>query len=83
MIKAAGKHGDQPLLIIGLSGENVTRLMAGEPIQFDTTGMGLPGMSVVILGGRTEQAILADLRADPGKVTWGGPAGAHGDGPQL
>jgi hypothetical protein len=63
MIKAAGVHNEKPLLILGLSGENVTRLMAGEPILLDTAPLGLPEMSVVVVGGRTEQAILDDLRA--------------------
>jgi hypothetical protein len=34
VIKAAGKTGlGLPLLLLGLSGENVTRLTAGEPIR--------------------------------------------------
>lgn len=63
MIKAAGVSNGKPLLILGLSGETVTRLMAGEPILLDTAPLGLPDMSVVIVGGRTEQTILDDLRA--------------------
>ncbi len=63
MIKAAGVLGGKPALILGLSGENMTRLMAGEPIMLDTAALGLPEMTVVVVGGRTEDAILADLRA--------------------
>lgn len=63
MIKAAGTRGGKPMLILGLSGENMTRLMAGEPIMLDTAALGLPEMNVVIVGGRTEDAITADLRA--------------------
>lgn len=62
MIKAAGQHNGRPLLVIGLSGENMTRLMAGEPILFDAGALGLPEMSVLVVGGRTEDAIAADLR---------------------
>lgn len=62
MIKAAGTRGGKPALILGLSGENMTRLMAGEPIMLDTAALGLPEMTVVICGGRTEDAITADLR---------------------
>jgi hypothetical protein len=62
VIKAAGWFDTQPLLTIGLSGENMARLMAGEPILFDTAPLGLPAMKVLIVGGRTEDAIAADLR---------------------
>lgn len=43
MLKARGQTGDgTPLVVIGLSGENMTRLMAKEPIQFDLAELGLP-----------------------------------------
>lgn len=61
MIKASGRAGDKPLVIIGLSGENMTRLMADEPIQFDLAELGLPSTIVVIVGGRTEDAITDRL----------------------
>ncbi len=67
MIKAAGKTGlGMPLLMLGLSGENVTRLAAGEPIRISAQHMaelGLPRMEIVIHYGRTEAAILDDLEA--------------------
>lgn len=67
MIKAAGRTGlGLPLLILGLSGENVTRLAAGEPIRVSAqqlAELGLPQMEVVIHYGRTEEAILDDLEA--------------------
>lgn len=63
MIKASGRTGDgTPLLIVGLSGENMTRLMAGEPIAFHAGEMGLPGMQVVLIGGRTETDIEFQIR---------------------
>jgi hypothetical protein len=62
MIKARGLQHGQPLVILGLSGENMTRLMAKEPILFDLAELGLPATSVVIVGGRTEADITADLR---------------------
>jgi len=61
VIKAVGSTGDGPLLLLGLSGENVTRLMADEPIRFDLAELGLPPMVVVIVGGRTEEAIAEYL----------------------
>lgn len=67
MIKAAGKTGlGLPLLMLGLSGENVTRLAAGEPIRVtagDMQALGFPPMEVVIHYGRTEEDILSDLEA--------------------
>lgn len=48
------------MLVLGLSGENVTRLMAGEPILFDGTPFGFDGR-IVICGGRTEQDIADEL----------------------
>lgn len=67
MIKAAGKTGlGLPLLLLSLSGENVTRLAAGEPIRVTAQQMGalgLPQMEVVLHYGRTEDDIVAELKA--------------------
>jgi hypothetical protein len=67
MIKAAGKTGlGLPVLFLGLSGENVTRLAAGEPIRVSATAMrelGLPQIEVVLHYGRTEDDIRAELKA--------------------
>lgn len=66
MIKAVGKTAlGQPLLLLGLSGENVTRLAAGEPIMISAAQLaelGLPQMVIAIHYGRTEQGILDDFR---------------------
>jgi hypothetical protein len=66
MIKASGKTGlGEPLLLLGLSGENVTRLTAGEPIRVTSAQLrelGLPPMMIVIHYGRTEQAILDEIK---------------------
>lgn len=63
MLKASGRAGDgRPLVILGLSGENMTRLMADEPIEFDLVDLGLPPTQVVIVGGRTEDDIAEQLR---------------------
>lgn len=63
MLKALGRTGDgKPVLILGLSGENVARLMANEPILVDVTkSFGGPPMMVVIVGGRTEDDIKDQL----------------------
>lgn len=67
MIKAAGTTGlGSPLLMLGLSGENVTRLAAGEPIRITVPQMqqlGLPPMEIVIHYGHTEQDILDELKS--------------------
>jgi hypothetical protein len=75
VIKAAGKTGlGVPLLLLGLSGENVTRLAAGEPIHISAAQMrelGLPQIKIIIHYGRTEQDILDEMKAHgvgPGKV---------------
>jgi hypothetical protein len=65
VIKAAIPNAlGQPVLFLGLSGENVTRLVAGESIRIspEQVGqLGLPQMEVVIHYGRTEQAIVDEL----------------------
>ena len=65
MIKATGTHGGKPMLLLGLSGESITRLMADEPIQVDVgqLGNGMPELVVVLTAGKTEQAIADQLRA--------------------
>lgn len=69
MITAGGMYGEKPILVIGLSAENASRLLAGQPIKIaaqTVAEMGLPEMEIVILGGPTEDGIAADLR----KVGW-------------
>jgi hypothetical protein len=62
VIKAVGRTGaGQPLLVLGLSGENMTRLMADEPILIRMADVGLPDCVVAIVGGRTEDAIAEAL----------------------
>lgn len=62
MIKAVMRDNSaQPVVLLGLSGENVTRLMAGEPIRIDLAEVGIPGLKIALIGGRTEAHILAQL----------------------
>lgn len=67
MIKAATQTGlGVPLAFFGLSGENITRLVAGEPVRVkaaEMQQMGLPAVEVVIHYGRTEQDIVDEMRA--------------------
>lgn len=66
MIKAKATTRDgTSVLLLGISGENVTRLIAGEPIHIDATElvmMGFPAMHIGIVYGRTEQDIVDDIR---------------------
>jgi hypothetical protein len=62
VIKGAGRDSDgKPMLIMGLDGESVTRLVAGEPIRFGTADMGLPPMTVVIVYGDHETDLVRML----------------------
>lgn len=67
MIKTGSRTAlGAPLLFLGLSGENVTRLIAGEPILIRPAQMaelGLPPMVVAIHYGKTEADILAEVKA--------------------
>lgn len=67
MIKASGKTGDgKPLLILGLSRENLDRLPLDQPIAIrpeQLAELGMPEMTIVILGGETEQDIAEDISA--------------------
>jgi hypothetical protein len=63
MIKARYEDaGTTPTVLLGLSGENITRLVAGEPLLADLAELGL-STRVVIVYGKTEAAIAAELRA--------------------
>lgn len=52
-----------PVIVLGLSGENMTRLLADEPIVVQLADLGLPPGKILIMGGRTEEVIAADLTA--------------------
>jgi hypothetical protein len=61
MLKAVVHRADSPsLLMLGLSGENVTRLAAGEPILLDLGQLGLPPIHVVLSYGQTERVIAEE-----------------------
>lgn len=57
--KVQGKG--RSMLVVGLSGENVTRLAAAEPILKQLDAAGFPGLDLVILYGRTEEVLGRDL----------------------
>lgn len=62
MIKGTGQTGDgRPLLVLGLTGENITRLMADEPILINLADMDLPDTQIIIIAGKTDEDIAKKL----------------------
>lgn len=65
VIKASSRTAlGEPFLFLGLSGENIARLAAGEPIRITSAQMrklGLPPLVIGIHYGRTEDDIRAEL----------------------
>jgi len=62
MIKALGRSAhDTPLVLLGLTGENLTRLLADEPILIDLAELGLPACKISIIYGTDEKAIIEKL----------------------
>lgn len=69
MIKAALRDSlGRPVILLGLSGENVTRLMADEPIKINLAELGLPPLQIAIVGGRTKADITAQLEQHYGPL---------------
>lgn len=62
MIKAVGEGTKGKVLILGLSQLNIDKLKAGLPIHFRLDELGIPGWSVAMLFGDTEEQIVADLK---------------------
>lgn len=68
MIKAVGKVAGRPLLVLGLTADNVRRLTTGgdeglgEPIYLNLAELGLPPLRVAIIAGEDDQALTATLR---------------------
>lgn len=61
MIRARVDLGGKATVLVGLSGENVARLLAGEQIMVNMEEMGVPGIQVVIMYGKTERHIAGEL----------------------
>jgi hypothetical protein len=65
VISAVGTRPDgQPLVVVGVTTEDATRVLAGEPILVDTEHVYplLPPVRVVLMGGASNEAMLAELR---------------------
>ncbi|MFF7966728.1 hypothetical protein ACFZC3_15350 [Streptomyces sp. NPDC007903] len=62
MIKALLREpGGTPVVVLGLSNENMARLMADEPIIVQLADLGLKPMKILVMGGRTEDTLAAQL----------------------
>ncbi|MET9086144.1 hypothetical protein ABZX77_30435 [Streptomyces sp. NPDC004237] len=67
MIKAVLREpSGAPVIVLGLSGENMARLMANEPIIVQAADLGLPPMKILVMGGRTEAEMTAALTSQFG-----------------
>ena len=64
MLKFSGSDREtgRPVLGIGLSREECTKLLSGNPIQFDSTGMtGLQPITIFIFGGEDEITMAFEM----------------------
>jgi len=62
MIKALLSTGDgEKVVLLGITPENMVRLMNDEPILVDLAELGLPAQKVVIVGGATPELITANI----------------------
>jgi hypothetical protein len=63
MIKAKMQlKSGEPLYLLGLSGENVVRLMRGSPVHIKLKDIGGKEGEILIMVGETEETIMAELR---------------------
>ena len=60
MIRASGTANGRPLMVLGLSDENMQRIRNGQPIEFDAAELGID-CRVLIVGGKTEDGIRGQL----------------------
>lgn len=64
MIKARLDHQDKSgksIALFGITGENMARMLDGDPIMVDLADIGLPSQRIIIMAGHTEEAILEKL----------------------
>jgi hypothetical protein len=63
MIKAIANHDDgRKFIVLGLSRENMRRLLDGDPIEIDWSAVGVDDQpNIIILGGETEADIVRVL----------------------
>jgi hypothetical protein len=62
MLKFKAKSKEGPGYFLGLSRENINRLVAGQPIKVNLADMGGPSIIIGILFGETEKALFEHLQ---------------------
>lgn len=82
MIITNGADGENSLLILGLTKENVRNLVAGEPMKIKraTHGNGIPiNLTIIIHYGETEESLVLELApaAIPGARIFKMPPGVE------
>lgn len=68
MIKAVMRDQQGPVVLLGLSGENITRLMADEPMLINLAELRLPPLRIALAAGRTEADIITQLELHYGPL---------------
>lgn len=71
MITARGQANGRPALILGIDDQNVARLTAGQPILVPREAMegtGFADMEVIIVHGKTQADVMANLVANKSKA---------------
>lgn len=66
MLNAVGRTADgRPLIMVGMTGETITRLMAAEPVPLDIheKRFGVPPLQILLVAARDEITILHQLRS--------------------
>lgn len=63
MLKLRLQTARGPLVVLGLSHENLDRLKAGDPIHLDLSAFGI-NTSMFIYSGETEESMATDLVAN-------------------
>jgi hypothetical protein len=62
MIKFRAKGDNGDIYGLGLSAKNVELLKQGKPIVIDMTDIGVPGRTIMLFYGETEQDIVKELK---------------------
>jgi len=63
VIKAVIGPVSNPTVLLGISGENITRLMADEPILINLKDLHdlLPNVNILLIAGHTEESLKVTL----------------------
>lgn len=62
MIRMRAQNSDGPLVILGLSAMNITKLQEGMPIHLNLSDIGIDAY-LMVFAGDTEEGMLQELKA--------------------